>query len=61
MTFEQGSSLQSHTLLTGVEEILLFVGFEGFGWTTRVGFRAKIWSTSICNERRDAQNNFMIL
>ena len=53
MTFEQGSSLQSHTLLTGVEEILLFVGFEGFGWTTRVGFRAKIWSTSICNESRD--------
>lgn len=45
---------KSHTLLTGVEEILLFVGFEGFGWTTRVGFRAKIWSTSICNEKRDA-------
>ena len=31
MTFEQCSCLQSHTLLTGVEEILLFVGFEGFG------------------------------
>lgn len=36
------------TLLLGVVAILLFdgVGF-GFGWTTRVGFSAKIWSTSI--------------
>ena len=41
------------TLLLGVVETLLFDGVDfGFGWTTSVGFKAKICSTSILKKKR---------
>lgn len=41
------------TLLLGVVETLLFDGVDfGFGWTTSVGFKAKICSTSIFKTKK---------